>query len=187
MNTDRHVCLATKSRYTQNRSVAASISNSKIHRYEHTENNSVHAHQLSDDRSRISKARAAYPSTSDRDTRVLPAGIPHGGPHYIPVVYVVQHPRGPRGPWSRDTDQIVVISGDCERRKRFIGDLYERAPILLLRDRMELLYSSLFFAYSLIRLIARLSLPAGFWINFTILLKMDSGISVISRKLTEIY
>lgn len=91
------MCLATKSRYTQNRSVAASISNSKIHRYEHTENNSVHAHQLSDDRSRISKARAAYPSTSDRDTRVLPAGIPHGGPHYIPVVYVVQHPRGPPG------------------------------------------------------------------------------------------
>lgn len=65
---------------TQSQSVAASISNSKIHRYRHTENNSVHAHQLYDDKSRISKARAAYPSTSGRDTRVLrPVGIPYGG------------------------------------------------------------------------------------------------------------
>lgn len=65
---------------TQGRSVAASISNSKIHRYGHTENNSVYAHQLYDDKSRISKARAAYPSTSGRDTRVLrPVGIPYGG------------------------------------------------------------------------------------------------------------
>lgn len=55
-----------------------------------------------------------------------PVGIPHGEPHYIPVVVdVTRHPRGPRGPWSRDTDQIVVISGDCER-KRFIGDLWTR-------------------------------------------------------------
>lgn len=165
---------------TQRQSVA-SISNSKIHEYEHTQNNSVHAHQLYDDKSRISRARAAYPSTSCRDTRD-PAARGHS------TRWTALHSRhrcstgNPvRQPWSHDTDQIVVISGDWECRKRFIGDLWTR------RDSASPRQNGATFIHHCFSpthwyVLSRVYLPAGSWINFTILLKVDSSISVISKK-----
>lgn len=87
-------------------------------------NNSVHAHQPYDDKSHISVARAAYPSTSGRDTR----------PWAFHIVDRITFPppmwlgasEDPVSPWSRDTSRIAVMSGDRERRRRFIAD--SRSP-----------------------------------------------------------
>jgi len=61
----------------------------------------------------------ANPSTSDRNAR--PPGISRAGPHYVPGAETARCLRGSRGMPGDPAGQIAATSGDCERRRRFIG------------------------------------------------------------------
>jgi len=129
-------------------------------------NNSMHTHQPYDDKSRINGARAAYPSTSGWDTRPpRPLGIPPSGPHYIPVADVarcLQRACGsmiPRHRPNRRHEWRLWASKEIYRQF-MIADLPRLC--LLLRDRAELLYSSLFCLLIDTPFIARVSLSPGF-------------------------